>query len=62
MAKNTGNGSRIGIIKERIQWFNPKTERFVCYNTHTKKIISNSKNKYKGIVCVNKDKIPEGFL
>jgi hypothetical protein len=29
MARNTGNGSRIGVVKGRSQVFNPKNGKFV---------------------------------
>lgn len=50
MSKNTGNNSRLGIIRQRHKWYSQQTEHLIRYDRGTKKIISNSKNKYKGIV------------
>lgn len=35
MAKNTGNGSRIGSVNDRTQTFNPKTGNYVKRDTDT---------------------------
>lgn len=35
MAKNTGNGSRVGSVKDRTQVLNPKTGNFVKRDTET---------------------------
>lgn len=29
MAKNTGNGTRLGVITKRTQTYNPKTDQYV---------------------------------
>lgn len=29
MAKNTGNGTRIGVISNRTQTYNPKTKQYI---------------------------------
>jgi hypothetical protein len=34
MAKNTGKGKRIGLIRNRFQKFNPLTERWDKYDAH----------------------------
>jgi len=57
MARNTKNGTRIGRIKDRIQWYNPKTKKYVKYDKKRKRILSCSNNPYKGIPVINKEKI-----
>lgn len=50
MAKNTGNNSRQGAVKERSQTYNPKTECFIKRDTKTGKFISCKKEEpYKGV-------------
>jgi hypothetical protein len=49
MAGNTGNGYRIGAIKDRSQIFNEKTKQYIKRDTETGKFISSSNNKYKGV-------------
>lgn len=49
--KGTG---RKGAIKNRVQTYNQETNRFVKIDTSTGKIISNSKNPYKGVRKVRK--------
>ena len=50
MAKNTGNDSRQGAVKERSQTFNPKTNCFIKRDTSTGKFLSCKKDEpFKGI-------------
>ena len=49
MAGNTGNGYRVGAVKDRTQIFNEKTKQYVKRDTITGKFISSSNNKYKGV-------------
>lgn len=51
MAKNTGEGSRKGAVKERVQALNPVTQRYVKIDTSTGRIIDQKKTDgpYKGI-------------
>jgi len=37
--KPTGDGHRIGAVRERVQVFNPKTEQWVKINTETRRFI-----------------------
>lgn len=49
MAKNTGKGYRIGQIRDRSQFENPKTGQHLKRDTETGRIIAASDNKFKGI-------------
>ena len=49
MAKNTGNGQRIGAVTKRKQYYNPKTQMYVKVDTETHRIMTCSKTPYKGI-------------
>lgn len=49
MAKNSGTKGRIGQVKDRMQFYNPKTKLWYKYNTETKKIMSTKATKFKGI-------------
>lgn len=51
VAKNTGDGSRKGAVKERVQAYNPVTQRYVKIDTSTGRIIDHKKTEgpYKGI-------------
>ena len=49
MGRNTGNGTRIGITRNRYQAFNPKTKQYVKFDSETKKIMSSSTKPYKNI-------------
>jgi glutamate dehydrogenase/leucine dehydrogenase len=51
MAKNSGQGHRIGALKERVQVLNPVTKRYVKIDTHTGRIVDHKKTAgpYKGI-------------
>lgn len=51
VAKNTGDGSRKGAVKERVQALNPVTKRYVKIDTSTGRIIDHKKTAgpYKGI-------------
>ena len=48
MAKNKGN-TRKGAVKDRKQYFNERTKKYVKFDTNTGKILSCSSTKYKGI-------------
>ena len=54
MAKNTGDGSRKGAVRERVQALNPVTKRFIKIDTNTGRIIDQKKTEgpYKGIRTV----------
>ena len=51
VAKNTGDGSRKGAVKERVQAMNPVTNRYVKIDTQTGRILDHKKSAgpYKGI-------------
>lgn len=61
MTLNTGNGSRIGIIRYRNQRYNPVTRKWVLFNNRTGRIIVNSDTRYRAVRWLNKDKNPENF-
>ncbi|HEX3013168.1 MAG TPA: hypothetical protein VHO92_02690 [Methanobacterium sp.] len=48
MAKNTGEGRRIGAIKGRKQAYNPKTDKWVQFDSDHK-IIANTDSPRKGV-------------
>ena len=51
MAKNTGNGYRIGSVKNRTQTLNPKTGNFVKRDTETGRFIDHKSDgkPFKGV-------------
>jgi hypothetical protein len=51
VAKNTGEGSRKGAVKSRVQALNPVTKRYVKIDTESGRIIEHKKTAgpYKGI-------------
>ena len=51
VAKNTGNGSRKGAVKDRVQALNPVTKRYVKIDTGTGRIVDHKKTAgpYKGV-------------
>lgn len=50
MAKNTGNDTRQGAVKERSQTFNPKNNCYVKRDTTSGKFISCKKDEpFKGV-------------
>ena len=51
MAKNTGNGSRIGSVKNRTQVLNTKTDRYVKRDTTTGQFINQKSDgePFKGV-------------
>ena len=57
MGKNTLEGFRIGMVKERAQVFNEKTGQYVKRDTNTGKFISASNNKYKGVMVEKEPKL-----
>ena len=56
MAKNTGNGTRKGCVKDRTQIYNSKTRMFIKKDTKTGKFISSKATPYKGISLSAKQK------
>ncbi|WP_217429579.1 hypothetical protein [Sphingomonas bacterium] len=58
LAKNTGDGSRKGAVKARVQALNPVTERYVKIDTNTGRIVDHKKTEgpYKGIRLVSASK------
>jgi hypothetical protein len=58
MATNTGQSSRKGAVKERVQAQNPVTHRYVKIDTNTGRIIDHKKTPgpYKGIKDVTRKK------
>lgn len=56
MGRNTGGGQRIGAVSSRIQYYNPKTKMYVKFDTENNKIMSCSKNPYKGVRKGDNDK------
>jgi glutamate dehydrogenase/leucine dehydrogenase len=51
LAKNTGDGTRKGAVKERVQALNPVTKRYVKIDTNTGRIVDHKKTAgpYKGV-------------
>jgi hypothetical protein len=49
MGVNTGNGARIGVVRNRKQTFNPKTKKFVKLDTETGKILACKNEPFKSI-------------
>ncbi|HTT80562.1 MAG TPA: hypothetical protein VMF86_12865 [Stellaceae bacterium] len=51
MGKNTGEGHRVGFVKNRVQIRNPRTDRWIKVDTKTGRIIDQKKTRepYKGI-------------
>lgn len=58
MATNTGQSSRKGAVKERVQAKNPVTGRYVKIDTNTGRIIDHKKSPgpYKGVKVVTRKK------
>jgi hypothetical protein len=54
MGKNTGDGHRNGQMKDRKQFYNPKTGQYYKINTETGKIMSAKDTPYKGVRQHNK--------
>lgn len=52
MGKNTGDGTRIGCVKNRSQFYNQQTEMWMKRDDTTGKIVSGSKNSYKGVKTI----------
>jgi hypothetical protein len=61
VAKNTGPGSRIGAVRERVQALNPVTKRYVKIDTNTGRIVEQKKTAgpYKGVREVITTKKPK---
>lgn len=49
MAKNTGNGTRIGVIAGRTQVFNEKTGKYIKRDAVTGKFMGSKDTPYKAI-------------
>ena len=49
MAKNTGNGTRRGIIKGRTQFYNPKIGKWIKRCSETGKILETRTEPFKNI-------------
>ena len=49
MGVNTGNGSRIGVVKNRKQTYNPKTHKFIKRDTETGKILACKDTPFKSV-------------
>ena len=49
MGSNTGDGYRVGAVKDRKQVKNPKTKHYVKIDTNTGKIIASKGTPYKGV-------------
>ncbi|MBI5312296.1 hypothetical protein [Methylocystis hirsuta] len=58
MSKNTGQSSRMGAVKERVQAKNPITNRYVKIDTTTGRIVDQKKTPgpYKGIKDLTRKK------
>ena len=58
MAKNTGQGSRQGMVKDRVQIPNPVTGRYVKIDMRTGRIIDSKRTKgpYIGIRDVTRNR------
>lgn len=58
MAKNTEEGSRVGCVKNRAQFLNPKTGLWTKINTVTKQImdVKTTGGKFKGVKTIKKKK------
>ena len=53
---NTGKNYRIGSVKDRYQFFNPKTKMWCKVDATTGKIMDCSKNKFKGVAEYKDDR------
>lgn len=49
MAKNTGTGHRKGVVSNRTQVYNAKTDKYIKRDTTTGKFLSSKKTPYKNI-------------
>jgi hypothetical protein len=60
VSKNTGNSSRVGAVKERVQAKNPVTDRYVKIDTSTGRILDQKKSPgpYKGVKDVTRTSGP----
>ena len=58
MAKNTGQGSRQGMVKDRVQILNPMTGRYMRIDLRTGRIIDSKETKgpYKGIRDITRNR------
>jgi hypothetical protein len=61
MATNTGDGSRKGAVRGRVQALNPVTRRYVKIDTETGRIVDQKKSAgpYKGVREVSVPKKPK---
>jgi len=51
MARNSGDGHRVGTIKNRTQTYNPNTGKYVKRDTETGQFVSSKDTPYKSIRC-----------
>ena len=49
MAKNTGKGYRTGVVTNRTQIFNPKTNQYIKRDNETGQFISTKDTPFKNI-------------
>ena len=49
MGRNTGNGGRLGTVKNRTQTFNPNTNMYVKRDSETGRFLSCKETPYKSI-------------
>lgn len=49
MGKNTGNGGRIGVVKNRSQCFNPNTNQYIKRDKETGQFIASKDTPFKGV-------------
>ncbi len=49
MAKNTGEGFRVGSVRDRSQTFNPQTQQYVKRNDSTGRFMAAKEGPYKGV-------------
>ena len=58
MSKNTGKGSRVGSVKDRVQLQNPVSGKYVKLDSSTGRIIAQKKTDgpFKGVRDITKKK------
>lgn len=49
MAGNTGSGHRKGAVKDRSQYYNPKTKQFVKRDEKTGRFLASKNTPFKGV-------------
>ena len=53
MGKNTGEKTRKGKVKKRVQTWNPKTKAYVKRDTETGRIMATKETPFKGVAKDN---------